>query len=145
MKLCIVFDTNIIISGTLWSGAPRKALESAKTGVVQSIFSESLLDELKQVVERAKFKKQRELLNLTPEQIVSNFLAYTEIIEPTEQIPIARDVDDDAVLACALGGKADGIVTGDSDLLVLKIYETIPIWNVSEYLAHLKASSTAPD
>ncbi len=40
---------------------------------------------------------------------------------------IARDPDDDHVLACAFAANADLIVSGDSDLLALEGFERIPI------------------
>ncbi|MEX2524166.1 MAG: putative toxin-antitoxin system toxin component, PIN family [Gammaproteobacteria bacterium] len=42
-------------------------------------------------------------------------------------IPVCRDADDDAVLACALAARADLIVSGDADLLTLRIYGGIRI------------------
>ena len=48
--------------------------------------------------------------------------------------PASRDPDDDHVLACALGARADLIVTGDSDLLTLKRFEQIPIVTAAEAL-----------
>jgi predicted nucleic acid-binding protein len=45
------------------------------------------------------------------------------------------------VLACAAAAKADAIVTGDKDLLVLKSFRGIPIMTVREVLGRLK---TAP-
>jgi predicted nucleic acid-binding protein len=48
-----------------------------------------------------------------------------------------RDADDEAVLSCAIGGKADYIVSGDDDLLTLKVYQNIPIITVAHCLAIL--------
>ena len=45
---------------------------------------------------------------------------------------VSRDPDDDAVLACALAARADLVVSGDNDLLVLKSFEGIPIVTVSQ-------------
>jgi uncharacterized protein len=45
---------------------------------------------------------------------------------------ISRDADDDVVLACALAARADFIVTGDDDLLVLKSFNGIPILSVAQ-------------
>ena len=42
---------------------------------------------------------------------------------------MCRDPDDVKVLSLAVDSKADYIVTGDKDLLVLKKYEGIPILN----------------
>jgi len=40
---------------------------------------------------------------------------------------ISRDHDDDHILAAALYGQVDCIVTGDKDLLILRNIENIPI------------------
>lgn len=40
---------------------------------------------------------------------------------------ICRDADDDNILACALAAKADYLVTGDADLLELKMHKGISI------------------
>lgn len=45
---------------------------------------------------------------------------------------ISRDADDDQVLARALAAKADFIVTGDKDLLTLKVFREIPIVTAAE-------------
>ncbi len=45
---------------------------------------------------------------------------------------ISRDADDDQVLACALAAKADLIVSGDRDLLTLKVFRNIPIVTAAE-------------
>jgi putative PIN family toxin of toxin-antitoxin system len=51
-----------------------------------------------------------------------------------------RDHEDRAILACAVGGKADCIVTGNRDLLVLSSYEGISILNVQQCLALLDSA-----
>ena len=48
-----------------------------------------------------------------------------------------RDPDDLHVLVCAVGADADAIVTGDDDLLSLKIFEGIPILTVRQALERL--------
>jgi predicted nucleic acid-binding protein len=52
---------------------------------------------------------------------------------------IQADPDDDHVLACALAAKADLIVSGDSHLLNLKRYQSIPIVSPAEALKRLPA------
>ena len=47
---------------------------------------------------------------------------------------ISRDKDDDKILKCGIESKADFIITGDKDLLVLKEYKNIRIINPREYL-----------
>ncbi len=48
---------------------------------------------------------------------------------------VGRDPDDEAVIACALAARADLIVSGDQDLLVLKTYRRIRIVSATEVLA----------
>jgi predicted nucleic acid-binding protein len=45
-----------------------------------------------------------------------------------------RDPKDRMILACAVGGKADIIVSGDKDLVVLKAYQGISIVTPSDFL-----------
>ena len=55
---------------------------------------------------------------------------------PTE----LRDPDDVHVLSCAVGAEADAVVTGDKDLLTLKVFEGIPIIDAAEALKRLGLS-----
>lgn len=48
---------------------------------------------------------------------------------------IVRDINDDKVIACAVGGRADYIITGDNDLHILKTYQGICIVTASEFLS----------
>jgi predicted nucleic acid-binding protein len=41
------------------------------------------------------------------------------------------------ILACAVGGKADYIVSGDKDLLTLISYAGIPIRTAEQFLDHI--------
>ncbi|OGF52645.1 MAG: putative toxin-antitoxin system toxin component, PIN family [Candidatus Fraserbacteria bacterium RBG_16_55_9] len=50
------------------------------------------------------------------------------------RVSVCRDDDDNRVLECALDGRADYIVTGDKDLLDLKVFEGIKVVNVSDFL-----------
>lgn len=58
----------------------------------------------------------------------------------TPRVPrIARDPDDDHVLACALAATAELIVAGDPDLLELAAYEGTPIVTPAEALRRIEA------
>ncbi|MGH2659911.1 MAG: putative toxin-antitoxin system toxin component, PIN family, partial [Actinomycetota bacterium] len=52
---------------------------------------------------------------------------------PTEVPRVARDPDDDEVLAAAVVGAAEAIVTGDRDLLSLGTCEGIRILTPAEF------------
>ena len=62
-----------------------------------------------------------------------------EVVEPASlDQPVCRDPDDDVVLATALGGECDCIVTGDKDLLVLERFRQIPILAPASFWRHEK-------
>jgi putative PIN family toxin of toxin-antitoxin system len=59
-----------------------------------------------------------------------------------EEIPaVTRDPKDDYLLAYALVGEADYLVTGDKDLLVLKQVDTVKIVTSREFLSILKTAT----
>jgi putative PIN family toxin of toxin-antitoxin system len=53
-----VADTNTVVSGLLWQGAPRALLAAAKAATVALHTSDALLAELTDVLPRAKFTKR---------------------------------------------------------------------------------------
>jgi uncharacterized protein len=57
-----------------------------------------------------------------------------QIIEPKEQINECRDPKDNKYLELAVSGKAEAIVTGDTDLLVLHPFRDIQIVTPQEFL-----------
>jgi predicted nucleic acid-binding protein len=65
------------------------------------------------------------------------------LVIPTEApAVIADDPDDDHVLACAVAGEADYIVSGDRHLLTLGEYRGIRILRPAAFLALLDTNST---
>ncbi len=71
---------------------------------------------------------------------MSEIQALAEIVvAPPLPLPVCRDPDDDAVLACALAAHADLIVSGDDDLLTLKEFQHIPIISAAQAMQRFEA------
>jgi putative PIN family toxin of toxin-antitoxin system len=134
----IVIDTNVILSGLLWHGPPHALLGQIRAGTLELAISPALLDELSDVIVRPKFAAILRLTTRTPERIVDELRTLADVVAaPPLPEPICRDPDDDAVLACAVAARADLIVSGDGDLLMLQAFQGIPIVTAAEALQRL--------
>ncbi|MEA5620335.1 putative toxin-antitoxin system toxin component, PIN family [Cronbergia sp. UHCC 0137] len=127
-----VFDANVLVSAFLFSQSkPRQALDKSQDiGII--LLTDSVLTELQEVLSRPKFdryitlSKRREFLEILVET--------AEFINITEQVNECRDPKDNKYLELALSGKAECIITGDEDLLVLNPFRQIYILNVQNFL-----------
>lgn len=129
----VVADTNVVISGIFWQGAPRAILDAAREGRIEIFTSAILLVELEDVLSREKFAEKLAQIGANTRDIVLGYASLAYLVEPAIVEPvIIADPDDDQVLACAVAAKASVIVSGDSDLLNLKKYEEIEIITAPE-------------
>ncbi|GIK28712.1 MAG: putative toxin-antitoxin system toxin component, PIN family [Chloroflexi bacterium] len=135
----IVFDTNVVVSGLLWSGAPHQALRFAAGKRIAAITSEALVDELRDVLNRQKLRRFLERIQKSADELVEDYLAYTAIIEPFPVLDDAvSDIDDLIVLEAAVGGGANCVVTGDDDLLRIGSYAEIAILPVQALVQRIE-------
>lgn len=135
----VVFDTNLLVSYLLVHRPPISTL--IDTHLAQEHFTlltaPALLEELARVLRYPRL--QRYYDGATRDRFVALIAALSEIVELPDDIPsISRDPDDDRVIACAVVGRADVIVSGDKDLLVLKRVGDIPILTAAEFLERLQ-------
>ena len=113
----VVLDTNILISALLWGGVPYRLLQLAQSGEIKLITSPTLIAELADVLGREYLSSRIAAQNLSAEQLSSQYCLVAQMVLPQNVLAvIAADADDDHVLACALEGRADLIVSGDKHL-----------------------------
>jgi len=124
----VVLDTNIVVSGLLWRRAPRALLDAARDARIDLFTSAWLLDELSDVLPRAKLQAKVRASGLSPGELLAGYAQLARLVLAANVPPVVlADPEDDHVLACALAAQADLIVSGDSHLLNLKAYQGIPI------------------
>jgi len=134
-----VIDTNTWVSGLLWSGAPRQVVQLVLSRSLFCSSSRELVVELERVLSYPRIEKVLAKRGLTAAELSGQIgLVSDLVIAPALQQPVCRDADDDAVLACALAARADLIVSGDKDLLVLQTFQGIPILTAAQALQLLK-------
>jgi putative PIN family toxin of toxin-antitoxin system len=137
----LVLDTNLLVSGILTAGLPRRLIDGAKAGEFELCTSEVLLAELLDVFSRAKFAARLELAGLTPQGIVDDLRRNAVVVAPaaTPRV-VPTDPDDDHVIAAAVAGYVDLIVSGDKrDLLPLGSHGGIPIVTARVAVERLEA------
>jgi putative PIN family toxin of toxin-antitoxin system len=123
----ILYDTNILAKFTRREElATFRALVSE--GQIVHITSEYILDELEMVLS-LKFGLTKQKAKVT----VRLFARLSEVVKPESIEKVCRDSFDDYVLAAAIEGGADYLVTEDKDLLVLREHKNIKIVNTSTF------------
>ena len=140
----LVVDTNVLVSAFLWQGTPGRVIELAGEKVVQLFTSRALLDELAATLAKKKLAKYVAATGLSAQQMLAGYkrIATTVTARQLDE-RVSRDADDDAVLACALAARADLVVSGDDDLLVLGSFNGIAIVTAREAVNRLEARDKA--
>ena len=138
----LVIDTNIVFSALLYGGKPLQILQLVIEGQAQAFASEWMLSELSGILSRPEHTARLAKLRTTAAQVSDDYSGLIQFIipKPLEQ-RISRDINDDPILACGLSAKADLIVSGDKDLLVLEEFEGIPIVTATQALERLQKIS----
>jgi putative PIN family toxin of toxin-antitoxin system len=134
----VVADTNVLVSGLLWRGNPRRVLDAARDGIIELFTTVALLEELEDVLSREKFAARLRAVDVTAYELVLGYAALATVIEAAAIEPVVlEDPDDDAVLACAIAAQCEVITSGDSHLLDLKAHLATRILTATELLAEL--------
>ena len=120
----IILDTNLWIS-FLISKKFKEIDNLVQTKDFKLIFSNESIEEFIEVVERPKFKKFFSKKDI--EKLLDIFDQYAELIKVKSKMNICRDPKDNFLLNLAVDGKADYLITGDKDLLVLEKVEKTQI------------------
>lgn len=139
----LVLDTNVVIAALLWHGTPRRLLEAAIDDESLELYSSpALMDELGNALGYPKFAPRIARYETTVDVLVAQYRVLLILVSPI-QTPrvVARDPDDDEVLALAFAAQVDLIVSGDDDLLTLKTFRDTPIVTAAEAINRIAQSS----
>jgi len=133
-----VIDTNIFLRAVIKpQGTVAPILVRLEEGKFVLIYSQQLLDELVEKLELPRIRLKYNLGAEDIERLLTLIIRLGERVEPDRKVNISRDPDDDMFIEVALAGKANYIVTGDDDLLVLEQFEEIKFIRPGEFLAIL--------
>lgn len=124
----LVLDTNVVVSALIWGGTPYKLLQAAADGNIELFTSPTLQHELRSVLARAHLAFRLANQRSSVEQAIALYGELAVSVSPlsTPRV-VARDADDDHVIAAALAANAELVVSGDDDLLSIGSIENISI------------------
>lgn len=125
-----VLDTNVVMSAIFFGGDPRSIVRAALSHRIELVATRAVINEYREIAAR--------LQNAYPGVSYRRPLAIIEsalkMVRPvTLSGRVCRDPDDDAIVSCALGGRAKIICSGDEDLLALNGYRGLEIMKPREF------------
>ena len=140
----VVLDTNIIVSAFLTAlGAPGRIVAAWRAQRFELVVSPALLAEYEKALSYVRVRRRH---GLSREQVahheVQAIREVALVVEPAD-VPavIPDDPDNDQVLACALAGEVDYIVSGDPHILTLREYHGIRVLSPRAFVELLDATN----
>lgn len=128
----VVLDTSVVVSALVFETGQLAWLRSAwRKERIKPLVSKSTVKELLRVLAYPKFR-------LSPDEqeiFQADYLPFCESVIATvrvSSVPRCRDPHHRPFLFLALAGKADSLVSGDDDLLVLALQFAVPIVKPAE-------------
>jgi len=146
MRIRAVVDTNVLVSGLVSEGGPPSEIVDAwLEGRYTLVTSPYMVEELVHVLSYPRIRDRLRLEKDELEAILIALLAQAQVAPGQLCLPgVTRDPKDDAVVACAIEGEADVIVSGDQDLLTLGTYEGIEVITPRQFTELLVAGGRNP-
>lgn len=120
----IVFDTNVLISATLWDNSvAQKFLFRCINKDVQIFSSQEIIEEYKEILARDFDYNEQEI-----GEILERVFQFLILVTPSKKVDVVKeDFEDNKVIECAIESKAEYILSYDKHLLNLKEYGGIKI------------------
>ena len=130
-KTKVVIDTNLWLS-FLISNDYEKLDFLFSSGKIQLLFSERLFAEFIRTASREKFRRYFSESDLN--ELSAKMKKIAKIVRTSSVQTQCRDEKDNFLLELAVDGKADYLVTGDKDLLILETVGKTKIVKMSDFL-----------
>ena len=135
-KVRVVMDTNVYVSGLLWTGLPHDLLSVAETGQLVLVTTSAILEEVREVLARPKFAARMRTLSTSVDELMESLLSLVQVIQEPKVIQVVlRDPDDDKFVACALAARVRWIISGDDHLVSVGRYKNMRMVTPQQFWA----------
>lgn len=133
----VVLDTNILIGALITKGTPPDSLYQAwLRDEFELVTSLAQLSEMAQVLARPRLRRFVDADEAAA--IVENIAARAIVLRGLPVVDLSADPSDNPILATAIAGKADLLVSGEKKhLLSLGVVEGIPVVTAREALSRV--------
>lgn len=133
-KIRVVIDVNIWVSFAIGKQA-LVLRDIALHPLIEIYASKELINELKDVLKKPKLKKFISPVRAKDALFLVKQSVY--LFKPVYSVKLSRDPADDYLLSIAKDCRADYLITGDKDLLVLKKFENTEIINLDLFVKRM--------
>ena len=132
--MSVTFDTNVLLSATLWDGSvAQKLLFDLIRQRIKIYSTTEILSEYQEIL-----KRDFDFTDAEVSEIMEKVLAFVTLVSPQMKIKAVKDdPDDDTIIECALESESKYIITYDKHLLNLKEFRGIRIIRPEEARAIL--------
>ena len=138
----VILDTNFLLSALLSPlGAPAKLLHAWERKAFTLVTAEPLIAEFREVAARP-FVRAR-LRSSTIDLLAEGLRDFSYFCRNLPSVPVAPDPKDRYLLAMAQASQAQFLVTGDKELLRLKIHKSTRIITPAAMIEILKETEQA--
>lgn len=130
-----VLDTNVVISATLIrDGIEDRILRAWQRGAFDVVLSPQILDEMGRALSYEKFRKARWMAEEKMVALLQSLAQESLLVPGKVRVEVSRDPEENKFLEAAIEARAQYVVTGDKDLLDLKIYRHVRIVRPAAFL-----------
>lgn len=134
--LRVILDTNVLISGLfgIKNSPSSQILNAFRNQKIILVTSPAILEEVEDVINRERIINLTKMTTHERAEFMDKLLERSDVTAGKQVLQTARDVKDDKFLSAAVEAKADYLISGDEDLLVLKEYEGVKVVTPREFL-----------
>lgn len=133
----LVIDTNLVLSALVFQSGNASLLRKKwQSGQLKPLVSRDTAEELIRALNYPKFKLEMQ----EQQELLADYLPFCEVVglpRTPPETPLCRDPNDIKFLVLAITARAECILSGDQDLLVLDGQQGLVIKNLQAFLAQI--------